>query len=86
MYMCKNAQILSVYVRMSLFTLSIEIYVRVYYNIIKIRVRQTNNPKSCEVGNHIPVRSSQEERNNSQEDDPAGCLTKNIGGKNGKLY
>ena len=35
--------------------MSIESYVHNNYNIIKIKVRQTNSPKSCEAGNHIPV-------------------------------
>ena len=35
--------------------MSIESYVHNNYNIIKIKVRQTNSTKSCEAGNHIPV-------------------------------
>ena len=35
---------------------SIDVCVHIYYNIIKIKARQTNNPKSCEAENHIPVR------------------------------
>lgn len=42
------------------------------YNIIKIKVRQTNTPKRCEAENHIPV--SRPRVGNSQEDESTGTL------------
>ena len=54
--------------------LSIERYVHILYSIIKIKVRQTNNPKGYETESHILVRRYPRRANKSQEDASVGCL------------